>query len=100
MRENEGMEDRPFKSAKRLFRPVLLARGFCLTREQYDLPVFGSEYGVFERGELCLRLIWDGKDQWLAVEAIDRSRTYMIDYNRDAQELLEATCQWLDQHDA
>jgi hypothetical protein len=49
--------------------PVLEAAGFVVSDERYDDASFGSRYTTFDRGDQEIRLMWDGKESWLVLEA-------------------------------
>jgi len=41
---------------------------FRLIEDVYDAQAFGSRYVVYSRGTQDVRLIWDGKEEWLLLE--------------------------------
>jgi hypothetical protein len=41
---------------------------FALVDDVYDEQAFGSRYAHYRRGNQNLRLVWDGKEEWLLLE--------------------------------
>jgi len=59
----------PFRLARSQLEPALASAGFRLATECYDPEAFGSVYTEYVGRGRRLRLIWDGKDRWLWIEA-------------------------------
>ncbi len=49
---------------KRL-EPILSSAGYRLASARVDPEAFGSALAEYKRREHRLRIVWDGKDQWL-----------------------------------
>ena len=46
----------------------LAALKFTLIEDVYDEQAFGSRWAHYSRGDESVRLIWDGKEEWLLIE--------------------------------
>jgi hypothetical protein len=46
----------------------LVALKFTLVEDVYDEQAFGSRSAHYSRGAEHVRLIWDGKEEWLRIE--------------------------------
>jgi hypothetical protein len=58
---------KPYEIARSEFEPILSSNGFRFVSETYAPESFGSAYAEYRRDVTWLRLIWDGKDHWLAM---------------------------------
>ncbi|NCD69360.1 hypothetical protein [Mucilaginibacter agri] len=43
-------------------------QGYLPVHDQHDDPLFFSRYMIWSNNEEALRLTWDGKEQWFALE--------------------------------
>ena len=46
----------------------LVGLKFTLVEDVYDEQAFGSRWAHYNRGDENVRLIWDGKEEWLRIE--------------------------------
>jgi hypothetical protein len=53
----------------------LRGRGFELIEDVSDPEAFGSRYATYSREAESIRLIWDGKDEWLVLQRRSTSET-------------------------
>jgi len=79
----------PFAAARADLEPVLEAVGFRLAGESYHPEAFGSASADYRQRGRRLRLIWDGKDRWLWLEASPAGNDHptAADY-RDVEKLV------------
>lgn len=52
----------------------LVSRGFEMLEESSSPQPFGSHYVVYERDSSRVRIIWDGKEEWLWVQELLNER--------------------------
>ena len=61
--------DNLFFELKALLESELATGGFRLVEEEHHTQSFGSRYVQYENDSDAIRLAWDGKDYWFALEA-------------------------------
>ena len=47
---------------------ALTGMNFKLTEDTYDEQAFGSRYAIYQRNLDEVRLVWDGREEWLLLE--------------------------------
>jgi hypothetical protein len=58
---------KPYELARSEIEPILSSNHYRFVSETYDAESFGSAYAEYRKDDTWLRLIWDGKDHWLAM---------------------------------
>lgn len=61
-----------FRSICSAIEPTLILHGFSKTEDENHPEIFGSEYATFENEKERIRILWDGKEQWFALETISQ----------------------------